>query len=252
MNLRIPERPHDARSGGQRGPEAEGQSDDFVDRDAHQTRGFDILGDGAHCEAGFRPVDDPEEPEDQDEGYDRNEDRQRKDPNFSDRNDLHHPFRLHDLARKAREENQTEIFDKKGNADGADQRGDSRSVPQGPKGDPIHENTAYARCGDCDDCCDTPGKMEGDRAEKHEIGAEHEDVAVREVDQPEDSVDHRIADGDQTVQGSEGNRIEKVLHEHVKAHTSRPPHSRKMGGRGNPSSPQYAMVRSTGNARAAG
>ena len=51
-------------------------------------------------------------------------------------------------------------------------------------------------------------------------GSDHEDLAVGEVDQLDDPVDHGVADGDQGVQRSQGQPVDELLGEDVHA-TSR-------------------------------
>jgi hypothetical protein len=45
--------------------------------------------------------------------------------------------------------------------------------------------------------------------------AEHEDVAVREIDEAKDAVNHRVAESDQRVNGAERQAINQLLGELV-------------------------------------
>ena len=44
-------------------------------------------------------------------------------------------------------------------------------------------------------------------------GAHHEDVRVREVDEAQDAVDHRVAERDQGVDGPQGEAVQELLEE---------------------------------------
>src|SRR5690606_19484615 len=65
---------------------------------------------------------------------------------------------------------------------------------------------------------EVPGEMEERYQVKEEVGAHHEDVPVGKVDQPEDAVDHGVADGDQGVEAPEGDPVEELLNEGLKTH----------------------------------
>ena len=58
--------------------------------------------------------------------------------------------------------------------------------------------------------------------------AEHEDVAVCEVDQLEDAVHHRVAERDERVDGADGDAIEQILKKglHMKRPERYPPDRR--------------------------
>ena len=41
--------------------------------------------------------------------------------------------------------------------------------------------------------------------------ADHEDIGVREVDEPKDAVNHRVAECDERIDGTEGKTVKKLL-----------------------------------------
>jgi hypothetical protein len=41
--------------------------------------------------------------------------------------------------------------------------------------------------------------------------AEHEDVAVREIDEPQNAIDHRVAEGDEREDGAEREAVDELL-----------------------------------------
>ena len=53
-------------------------------------------------------------------------------------------------------------------------------------------------------------RQNGDEGDKR---ADHEDVAMGEVDHADDAVDHRVADGDQAVDGAKGDAVDQLLNE---------------------------------------
>jgi hypothetical protein len=123
-----------------------------------------------------------------------------------------------DLARNGLEEHDGHVLQKKGNADGADQGRDAGRVAQWTVGDAIDQD-ADARDGDDrNDHGHGPGQVKKGDAPEHEIGPEHEDFAVREVDQPQDAVDHGVADGDERVEAAQGQAVQEVLDESCQIH----------------------------------
>jgi hypothetical protein len=43
--------------------------------------------------------------------------------------------------------------------------------------------------------------------------SDHEDIRVREVDEPQHAINHRVAEGDESVDRAEGETVEKLLEE---------------------------------------
>ncbi len=52
--------------------------------------------------------------------------------------------------------------------------------------------------------------QEGDQRDE---AADHEDVAMGEIDHADDAVDHRVADGDQAVDGAQRDAVDQLLSE---------------------------------------
>ena len=61
------------------------------------------------------------------------------------------------------------------------------------------------------------GRSERRGGVEGEVGAQHEHVAVGEVDEPEDAVHHRVADGDERVEAAQGQGVRQVLQEEREA-----------------------------------
>jgi len=66
----------------------------------------------------------------------------------------------------------------------------------------------------------------GDRQKDDEgdEGRDHEHVAMGEVHHPDDAEDHRIADGDQTVDGAQRHAVDQLLDQNFHALRT-PPHT---------------------------
>ena len=115
-----------------------------------------------------------------------------------------------------------EIFQEEGNADGGDQRGDARRIAQRFVGDAL-DGEGQEGAGDhreqddrdraqsrCSASTGMPGISAAGQGVQSEAGdgivagksADHEDVAVGEVDQADDAVHHRVAQGNQGVNKS--------------------------------------------------
>ena len=105
-------------------------------------------------------------------------------------------------------------------ADRGDQRRQAEGAAQGPIGDaldrPSHSevsamamiSTMQERKPDRGDA--EPGRQDQEEDQSDERG-EHEDVAVGEVHHADDAEDHRIADGDEPVDGAERQPVDELL-----------------------------------------
>ena len=102
----------------------------------------------------------------------------------------------------------------------ADERRNARGVAQGPVGDAVHQDADGAGREDGHHHGHPPGQEECRGAVKDEIGPQHENVAVGEVDQPQYPVHHRVPDGDEAIQGTQCQGIEEVLEKHVQTHSA--------------------------------
>ena len=125
-----------------------------------------------------------------------------------------------------------EILQHNRHADRGNERCQAGGISQRPVGDAFH-GPAVER-----------GQRHGDKkhekqSERHKAYADgdqheesdqrgkrtdHENIAVREVDHPDDAVDHRVTDGDQAVDRAERNAVDELLDEIF--HASAPFNSR--------------------------
>ncbi len=99
-----------------------------------------------------------------------------------------------------------DVLEQQRDADRGDERGEPRRAAHRAVGEALddHPEEGADRHGDDEDQERLPERGLGPRAEpagaeEAEERAQHVDVAVREVDQPQDAVDHRVAQGDQGV-----------------------------------------------------
>ena len=84
---------------------------------------------------------------------------------------------------------------------------DGPAIERGQRhGDEQHEKQGKRHGGDPDGDEDEEGDERRERAD-------HENVAVREIDHADDAVDHRVADGDQAVDRTEGDAVDELLDE---------------------------------------
>ncbi len=107
-------------------------------------------------------------------------------------------------------------------ADRGDQRRQSEGASERPVGDLLDGPVVEAGEQHGDDHHDQQRHHDRDRVEhpkqkqERDQGREcanHEDVAMREVDHPDNAVDHRITDGDQTIDRAQREPIDKLLDE---------------------------------------
>ena len=131
----------------------------------------------------------------------------------ADGDDADEPLGLMHGSGQTGEDHHGQTFEEEGNGDGADERGNARSVAQGAVGDFVHEDAEGGGTQNGHHHGRGPGQTEERGAVEDEVRAEHEDVAVGEVDEAQDAVHHGVADGDEAVQRTERQRVEKVLEE---------------------------------------
>jgi hypothetical protein len=118
-------------------------------------------------------------------------------------------------ARRRAEEDLAGIFEQQGDADGGDEDVERGGAPQGAVGQSLdgHAQHGAAEHGDEEDEEAAP-----DRVLRHELaqvvtdeGADHEHVRMREVDEAQDAVDHRVAERDERIDGPEGQAVQELL-----------------------------------------
>jgi hypothetical protein len=128
-------------------------------------------------------------------------------------------------AEVPREEEQRAVLEEERDAERADQRCDSRRVPERPVREALDRNPEDAGAEHRHE--EHQGDQQPDRDHRIERaaergqdavadeGADHEHVAVGEVQQLEDPVDQRVAQGDQGVHAPERHAVDGELDEDV-------------------------------------
>ena len=215
MNLRIAQRPHDARAGRERGADREGQRYDSVDLDAHQPRRLDVARDGAHREPRLRAVEHPQKRADKYERNDRNENDERQNPDVAERYDLYERLETRHRLRHSRENYEAEVLDEERDAYRRNQRGDARRGTQRAIGHPVDHKAKHRRRSYRKYYSGNPRHIEHSYRDEYEVGAYHKNIAVGEVDEPQNAVDHRIAYGDEAVKAPQHQSVEKMLDHHI-------------------------------------
>ncbi len=111
------------------------------------------------------------------------------------------------------EDHQPEVLEKERDADGRDEGRDAGGVADRHVGALVHHHTQDGREDNRDGEGGPPGKAEHEDAEVGEVASHHHDVAVGEVDEPDDPVDHGVADGDEAVEAPQCHAVDHLLEE---------------------------------------
>ena len=119
------------------------------------------------------------------------------------------------------EQQQRRVLEEEGDAERRDQRRDPRGVAQRPVGEALDREPEKARAEHRDhehaedEQRDRDRRVERAAQERQDAEADeradHVDVAVREVEQLEDPVDHRVAQRDQRVDAPEDDPVHRQL-----------------------------------------
>ena len=101
------------------------------------------------------------------------------------------------------------------------QHRDVRRAADRPVGDPLHEQADDDRADDHDRHRGRE-RQPGAEAEDRDVGRDHHQVAVGEVDEPQDPEDHRQPDRHERVQAARAQRVDDLLDD-VVGHVATPP-----------------------------
>ena len=113
------------------------------------------------------------------------------------------------------------VLEEDGRAKGADHGGKASRMAQGPVGHALeqiaddghehgHHDADQKDCGEGGkDACQVAAHKQG----QAQIGTDGEQVAVSEVDELENTVDHGVAQGHECVDATDGESVEKLLKE---------------------------------------
>jgi hypothetical protein len=126
-----------------------------------------------------------------------------------------------------------QVLEDQRDADRGDQRGHTRGAAEGPVGEPLDGHVDRAHHGHADGQGRDEDRAKDERLRDRAVGqvqpeevergrearqeeqaderSDHEHVAVGEVDQLDDPVDHRIAEGDEGIDRAEHERVADLL-----------------------------------------
>ena len=117
------------------------------------------------------------------------------------------------------------VLEEERDAERADQRRDARRGAQRPVGEPLdrdpddgtadHRREHHQEDHEPDRDCRVSGAAEEMQHAEADVGADHEDVAVGEVEELEDPVHHRVPEGDQGIDAAERGRVDERLEEPI-------------------------------------
>ncbi len=205
----------------------ERERDDPIDIDAHEARRRLILGHRTDRGTGLRAVHD--EVQGQEHQQRPADDHERLDRDVDVLGDVE--AKVESVHRRIDEiegvsperlDEADEVLQEEGDPDRGDQRNQPRRPAQRTVGDPLHrdgEQPAGGHAGDEDQqeherpgkTVEEPDALQAEKDLDADEGAEDEDLGVREVDELEDAVDHRVAERDEGVHETESDAVEKYL-----------------------------------------
>ncbi len=128
----------------------------------------------------------------------------------------------------AADQHQREVFQKKRGPDRRDEKRDARGLAQGPVRSAVQQDPHAPGNEDCERKGKIPGQAEKDDPVDGRVCSDHQQVAVGEIYEAQNAVDHRIADGNQCIEASDRNTVNKLLEENRKV--IRPVFSRPANG----------------------
>ena len=214
IDLLVDEAVEHAADAGHAGAEHEGEDDHLVAVDAHQRRRVAVLRHRPHRHSHLCLLDDDIEEQHRDQrgaDDDRLDDR---DVVAEDDDRALHPFRIGIGADIVAEHAAERVLDDEGGADGADQRRERRDMAERPVADPLddqrrrgahrHRQQHDRRHRQDRIIVENAGAIEAARQEEGRERSRHGDVAMREVDQAQDAVDHGVAERDQRIDAADG------------------------------------------------
>ena len=218
---------HHAGCAGEGGADEERRRDHAVGVDAHHRGGLAVERDGAHRLPEPRPADEREQREHQENRPDDHDQAEVLDEDTVVAAEVDavvaDQVETVVVAELRAEQQQRRVLEEERDAERGDQRGDPRRVAQRPVGEALDREAEQPRAEHRDD--EHAGHQQRDRdrrvqraaqerqhAEADE-GADHVDVAVGEVQELQDPVDHRVAQRDQRVEAAEDDPVDGQLEE---------------------------------------
>jgi hypothetical protein len=212
---------------GERGADHEGCRDHGVGLHAHQAGDARVLGGRPHRAAQLGAVDEVHQPGQRDRGRHQDQDLHGVDDRAADVERLARQQDRERLVVRLPDDHR-ERLQQQAHADRGDQRGEPRRVAQRPVGDLLDREVEDRADDDRRDQRDQeqqPARQAQAAHRDHHGPArqrpDHQHVAVREVDQVDDAVDHRVAERDERVHAAQHQPVDDLLDERFHASNSR-------------------------------
>jgi hypothetical protein len=166
----------------------------------------------------------PAEARHQDHGHDDDDDLQPGDPDIEPVGAEQVVAALDDIAARLGTRALREldvVLQQDRHADRRDERRELERSAQRPIGNPLDRPAVNRRKGHRQEQNQHDGDRHGrnaqtrtdQEADQGNEGADHEDLAVREIDHADDAVDHRVPDGDEPVDRPQGDGVDQLLRE---------------------------------------
>ena len=216
-------RVHDAGERGERGADDEGRRDHRVGPHAHQRGDARVLGGGPHRPAEPGAVDEVHQARQRDRGDDQDQDLHVVDDGAEDVVRLAGQQDRERLVVRLPDDHRQRLQEQ-AHAHRGDQRRQARRVAQRPVGDLLDREVEHRADDDRRDQRDQQQRpaRQAEAGERGDDGparqrADHQHLAVGEVDQVDDPVDHRVAERDQRIDAAEHEAVDDLLDEDIHA-----------------------------------
>lgn len=182
----------------QTGADRERERDDLVDIDAHEPCRVLILRAGAHGATGLGPVDEQGQTDHDDQAGGNCDQSDKADGQLAELESAAGHDRGKHLGRRGPEQ-LCPVLQKITDTDRCDQHRQGRRAPQRFVGNSLYCDTKQHTRAHCDQYRDPRVETILAESKEHDIAADHNDVAMREVQHLGYTIDHRISKSDQCV-----------------------------------------------------
>ena len=188
---------HHGADGRQEAAHRKGKGDDVIDLDAHELGGLKIAGSGTHGHADLGLLDQGNKGRHQHDDEERRDDRHPLGLAAKHRDGVTDPGQGGVLLGQAAGDVPHQVLQQVRHADGGDHNGHARCGAQGLVSHFLHRDAQQH--GGRNDQRDGNGQRQGSGGVHHQKACHRKDIAVGKVDEAQDAVHHRVADGDQRI-----------------------------------------------------
>ena len=207
-------------NGSQERADDEREGNDGVDLDAHQLRRLKVLGRSAHRHTDFRLLGQPHENQHQQNGQHRRDERDALGLRAEDGDHVGNPGDgVGNRLRKTAGQVERKVLDEIAHADGGDHQRHSRCRAQRLIRSTLNDEAEQRRQHQHQRNRQIHRQRRG-RID-HNQSCDHEDITVGKVNQTQNTIDQRVADGNECVLTACGNAVDDVGEQPL--HSSEPP-----------------------------